>query len=118
MSSFWLPEGGGWKLETRHSKLRLLALLNLVVRVLAQTGAELAGHLLGVIFLGIDGDAVVEITRLRALQPYPFARHDSHPYIFKKAARETRKGGGDPGQATHFSKIGAVCENRPDQIFC
>ena len=43
--------------------------------VLAQSGGELLDGLLGVELLGIDGDPVVQIARLRALQPYGFTRH-------------------------------------------
>ena len=51
-----------------------------MLRVLPHAGAELVDQLLGVKFLGIDRDPIVQIAGLRALQPYPFARHGGFPY--------------------------------------
>jgi hypothetical protein len=50
-------------------------LLDLMIRVLARARTELAHQLLGVEFLVIDGDAIVELVALGALEPNPFPGH-------------------------------------------
>jgi hypothetical protein len=70
---------------------------------------KLLDHLLGVKFLGVDADAVIQIVRLGALKPNRFTGHDSI-LALRWVPDEADK---------HFilATTGRFCENRPECCF-